>query len=298
MSLSVQWGRKFLAVFTFTWLLIVPPGAVAGELHPETLKAWDEYIQAADARTQERLRNGSFLWVDESAERSRQVRAGKILVSPAVAETPKPIPAGLIHDWMGATFIPQATMDDVLAVLRDYDNYKVVYKPSVADSKALASAGEEDRFSMLLVNRHLAAKMALATEYQVNYQQLGNKRWYSAALTTRVQEVRNYGRPDEQELRPDEGSGYIWRLYSFSRFEERDGGVYIEVEALALSRDIPAAVRWLVNPIVRSVSKNSVLTSLRQTEEAVRSEATVPRRAPRERWQTIDSSSPAIALKR
>ena len=37
-----------------------------------------------------------------------------------------------------------------------------------------------------------------------------------------------------------------------------------------MSRDIPIAVRWLVNPIVRRVSRNSMLISLQQTKEAVR----------------------------
>ena len=59
-------------------------------------------------------------------------------------------------------------------------------------------------------------------------------------------------------------------LYSFSRFEERDGGVYVEMEAIALSRDIPFSVRWMVEPIVRKVSRSSILTSLQQTSEAVR----------------------------
>jgi hypothetical protein len=34
--------------------------------------------------------------------------------------------------------------------------------------------------------------------------------------------------------------GLIWRLYSVVRLEERDGGGYMDVEVVALSRDIPA----------------------------------------------------------
>lgn len=51
---------------------------------------------------------------------------------------------------------------------------------------------------------------------------------------------------------------------------ERDGGVYVEFEAIGLSRDIPASMRWLIDPIVRRVSRRSLLTSLQQTEKAVR----------------------------
>ena len=45
--------------------------------------------------------------------------------------------------------------------------------------------------------------------------------------------------------------------------------MFFEVEALALSRDIPAGFRWLVDPIVRNVSKSALAVSLRQTEDAV-----------------------------
>ena len=43
----------------------------------------------------------------------------------------------------------------------------------------------------------------------------------------------------------------------------------IELEAIVLSRDIPGAMRFVVDPIVRCVSRNALLTSVLQTEEAV-----------------------------
>ena len=70
-------------------------------------------------------------------------------------------------------------------------------------------------------------------------------------------------------LRIGQSPGYVWRLSSVARFEQRDGGTYVEVEAIALSRDIPTALRWVVNPIVRRVSRNSMLVSLQQMKEAV-----------------------------
>ncbi len=88
-----------------------------------------------------------------------------------------------------------------------------------------------------------------------------------------MQEIRHYGQPGAQAFPCDQGSGYIWRIYSFARFEQRDSGVYVELEVIVLSRDIPVAVRWVVNPIVRRVSKNAMMISLRQMEEAVDSTA-------------------------
>jgi hypothetical protein len=88
-----------------------------------------------------------------------------------------------------------------------------------------------------------------------------------------MQEVAEYGTPTQRTLPEGEGKGIIWRLFSITRYAERDGGVYIEFEAIGLSRDVPASLRWIVEPIVRRTSRASLSTSLRQTETAVRSRA-------------------------
>ncbi len=54
-----------------------------------------------------------------------------------------------------------------------------------------------------------------------------------------------------------------------TRHVEKDGGAYRHMEDIALSRDIPGAVRWFVDPIVRRISRSSLVTSLKQTKEAV-----------------------------
>jgi hypothetical protein len=168
-------------------------------------------------------------------------------------------------------FVPGAHLEDVLAVARDYGRYKEYYAPNVLDSQPLRESENGDRFSLVMLNKALFSKTALDAEFQESYVGLSPKKWYGVVASTRVQQVDNYGEPDQRKLSPDEGSGYIWRLYSLSRFEERDGGVYIELEAIALSRDIPASLHWLVNPIVRRVSKGSLELSLAKTEQAVRS---------------------------
>ncbi|HUL13761.1 MAG TPA: hypothetical protein VLU73_16545 [Methylococcaceae bacterium] len=122
---------------------------------------------------------------------------------------------------------------------------------------------------MVLLNRSLFSKTALDCECVSSYFPLGGKRWYGVGYSTSIRQIQDFSLPTQHELPPDVGSGYIWRLYNLSQFEERDGGVYIEVEAIALSRDIPAAARWFVDPIVRRLSRGSLLTSLQQTRTAV-----------------------------
>ena len=156
-------------------------------------------------------------------------------------------------------------------VVRNYDCYKEFYHPTVVDSRALVTGASEDQFSMLLVNESLVSKMALDGDFRSSYFRLNDQHWYSVSESMRIQEVAGYGTGSQQKLPEDEGRGLIWRVYGITRYEERDGGVYIELETIVLSRDIPILFRWIVDPIVRRVSRESLMTSFRQTEDAVRS---------------------------
>lgn len=253
-------------------LTMLFPGAIhAASLEPATSKAWEAYIQSATARMEQHLNGASsFLWIDALPELLARVRAGEIVVSPVGAQNPKKVPSGMIHDWVGAVFIPGVTLKDVLQVVRDYARYKEMYRPTVIDSRVIATGETKDRFSMRLLNKSLFLKTALDTEYESCYVHVDDHRAYSISRTTRVQEIEEYGSPDERMLRDGEGNGMIWRLFSIARQVERDGGVYFELEVIGLSRDIPGSLRWLVEPIVRRISRGSLVTSLQETEDAVR----------------------------
>ncbi len=252
-------------------LLVIPAAILNAEtLQPETLKAWNEYVTAAHSRLLTRLNSaGQRDWIDRDRDRTSKLHQGEIWVAPIGAPNPKRVPSGLIHDWIAAAFIPAVKIDDVFAFVRDYSLYKDFYKPVVIGSKLLDRAGEKDEYSMLLLDRALLSHAALDADFESSYRQLDSRRWYSIAHTTRVQEIENYGEPDERKLPADQGNGYVWRLCSMVIFEERDGGVYIEIEAIGLSRDIPSSLRWVVDPLVRRISKRSIVAFLQETREGV-----------------------------
>ena len=242
--------------------------ASAAELKQETLEAWDRYVMAADMSMQMRLHpSRGFLWADEVLDRNQRLRAGEILVAPVSSHSPTRVPSGLIHHWIGAAFIPNAKLDSVLSVVRDYAHYKDYYRPTVIGSAPGRQSGFEDEFSLVMMNNSYL-KSAIESQCRSSFTQVNPTRWYSVSHSIRVEQVDNYGGSREHKLPADEGNGYIWRLHSISRYEERDGGVYLEVEALVLSRDIPGALRWVVDPIVRRVAKSSLVTSLRETQDA------------------------------
>lgn len=150
-----------------------------------------------------------FLWVDEVPSRASRVRSGRILVSPAAPHIPKRVPSGLIHDWIGAAFIPNATINVALPVLRDYGRYKEIYRPNAADSRTVAKGLAEDRFSMVLMNKVFFSKTALDIDYRASYARLDDRRMYSVFQTTRIQEIAGYGTASLRALPESEGIGLI-----------------------------------------------------------------------------------------
>jgi hypothetical protein len=262
--------RRFLGTFLAAALLILAASLTSkgAELSPETLKAWDAYVKAQNARVAEYSNATPFLWSDQSPDRLRRLHNGETVVAP-FGENPHRVPQGLIHHWIGAIFLPGTRLDNVLSVVRDYGRYKDFYAPNVTESTLLRQTDREDTFSLRMLNKAVVAKFALDTEFQDTYTRIDGNKCYSTSYSTRVREVENFALADEHEAPANTGRGLIWRLYSISRFEQRDGGVYVELEAVALSRDVPGALRWLVDPIVRRTSRSSMVVSLQKTEGAV-----------------------------
>jgi hypothetical protein len=246
-------------------LLAGPRCAPAAELKPQTVAAFDRYIQQAEQRMDGRK---SFLWADEAAARARQVRQGEMVVEPASGTPETPVIGGLVHDWVGAVFIPGATLEKTLAAGQDYNHHKDIYRPEVMDSRILAHTGNDFRVYLRLLKKKVIT-VVLDTEHEAHYEPVDRTRWRSRSRSTKIAEVKNAGKPNERELPPGTGDGYLWRLYSYWRYEERDGGTWVECEAISLTRDLPTGLGWLIEPIIRSLPRESLASTLRETRASV-----------------------------
>jgi hypothetical protein len=244
---------------------------MGADLRPETIQAWQRYVHATETRMYSRLHSGKhFLLIDSDPEEARRVRSGEVVVAPSAADNPVVVPAGLIHDWTATVFIPDTDTEHVLGMLRDYHRYKALFRPLVLNAKRTGGDVDEDRFSMTWVRKSLFASTALTGEYDSRFVKVDEDRWYSITRSTCLRQIVNLGHRDQRVLAPGSGNGYVWRVWTSVRYAQRDGGVYIEVEALVLSRDIPSSARWFVDPLVRRLARNSLISSLRQTRAAVR----------------------------
>lgn len=263
--------KRSIPVFTAIMLTVgaARPGSAA-ELQPATLDAWNAYLKSADLQMQNRLADGQpFLWTDESPERAARVRRGEVVITPVVGRGTESVPHGLIHDWIGSIFIPGAGMNDLWAVVHDYNNYQRIYRPVVVSGKTLACTDSGQEFQMVWQRKVLFVTAAMQGHYEAHDVVVDAHRGYSIAESTEIRDIEGYGHPSEHLLPAGTGSGFIWRIRSVARYEERDGGVYLEIEAEALTRDIPESLAWMVKPVVNHLSVNSLTTTLRQTRDAV-----------------------------
>jgi hypothetical protein len=262
-------GRAVVIMLTALALASVPaPVAHAAEpalpkLKTETQVAFERYVRLVEARNDAELkRDTALLWVDGLSEEQRAeayaaLRGGEVRMQKLeILEKDKPIacPGGMIHHWTGVVFVPGAKLEDVLGVLEDYDRHSAYYAPDVERSKV--ESREDDHFRVFLrFRRHKVITVVLNTEHEVQYFHDAAGRAHSRSSAVRIAEVENAGKSDEREKTPGDDGGFLWRMETWWRMEERDGGVYVQSEVASLTRDIPTGLGWLIKPFVTGIPK-------------------------------------------
>ena len=244
------------------------------QLLPQTLAAFDTYIRGAELEAEENLRSGApFLWSDVATDRARRVRAGQVVAQFWAGHGPVKVTNGLIHDWVGAALIPGTTVPNTLALIQDYDNHKNLYAPEVMASKLISRHDNDFQIYLRLLKKKIIT-VVLDTEHEVHYRSLDRARWVCRSYSTRIAEVENAGNPNETVLPPDTGYGFLWRLYSYWRFDEREGGAYIECRAISLTRDVPFGLGWAIEPIIQRLPQESLIKTLECTRKALQPKMT------------------------
>jgi hypothetical protein len=249
----------------------------AVQLKPETDAAFNRYVQLTEQRMQNDLQSGPFLWIDgpsmqQREERYQQLKRGEIVTERLETldrGAAMQVPGGLIHHWMGIVFIPGASLRQTLALLQAYDEHSRIYAPRVIRSKLIQHNGDDFKVFLRLRETKIVT-VVLDTEYDVHYVQLDSTRACSQSYSTRVEEVENAGQPSEHEKPVGNDSGFLWRLNSYWRFRARDGGVFVQLEAISLTRDIPEGLGWLIRPFITSIPRESLVFTLNRTREALR----------------------------
>lgn len=269
--------RLVLAILVIGGNALAANGPAPTTLKPATVEAFDHYVRLTDARNDRELaQEANLLWIDELPETERakaypDLARGQVKVRRLeMRENGAAIhcPDGMIHHWVALAFIPGARLKAVIEILHDYDQHSVYYAPDVQRSRLEARDGDHFRV-FLRFRRHKVITVVLNTEHEVQYFRDSESRAHSRSSAVRIAELQNPGKSDEREKTPGEDGGFLWRMETWWRMIERDGGVYVQSEVVSLTRDIPAGLGWLIGPFVTSIPKESLTFTLNATRKAV-----------------------------
>jgi hypothetical protein len=251
--------------------------STAAELKQKTTVAFDQYVAATEARINSELRpGGAFLYLDGLPADARKssfdkLMNGEVLVEKQETKGPglsTDVPDGMVHHWIGIIFISGVTLAQLLPIVQDYDRRAELYKPEVTASHLISHEGNDYRFFLRLYQKRFTT-VVFNTEYLTHWGQVEPGKVFSHSISTKIAEVRDPDHPDGEEWPVGQGRGYLWRLNTYWRFEEKDGGVYMQCEALSLTRDIPFGLGWLLKPLVIKIPRESLNRALGQTRTAV-----------------------------
>ena len=254
-------------------LLLAASPAPGAELEPRTAAAFDRYIRVTEAQTQARP---EFLVVDALPDQERRaalasLRRGELVIDRGqTREGDKPVeaPGGLVHHWRGTAWVPNATVAQAVALLQDYDEHAAIYRPNVARSRTLSREGDVFRVHLRFFMKKVIT-VVVNSEHEARFSSPAPDRAQSRIYSLRIAEVENPDTPSESEKPVGRDGGYLWRLNTYWRFLERDGGTYIQCEAISLTRAIPFGVGWLVGPFVTSIPRESLTFTLETTRKAL-----------------------------
>lgn len=207
------------------------------------------------------------LEIEKSPDDLKKVMDGQILVHPSVENTPTDVHDGLVHDWTGDVFIPNTSIAKVIALLQDFDHDTAMY-PEIRRSRLIRKDNNHVTGYLRVERKTAMVDVVLDVYNDTHYREVAGGRWISEAHADKIQQVQDAGTRHEKLLPPGEGYGFLWRMNNYWVFEARDGGVLIECRNLSLSRAVPSAVAWMINPIVKEQPKISMTSTLLSTRKA------------------------------
>ena len=261
-------------------LLMLAAGlpAQAAELQLKTLAAWETYIRYTEQRIAAEVDdNHRFLVLDFRPEAEvksihAQLQRGQLdirkLKTTREGGRQIGVDDGMIHHWIGTVFIPAVNLETVIAWVHDYDHHAGRF-PEVIASKLISRQG--DTFQLYFkVRRKKIITAYYNTYYTATYHRKGPHRVFSDSRSTKIAQLDEPDTPQEHEKPVGDDSGFLWRLNSYWRYEEADGGVYVECESVSLSRSIPFGFGWIIGSYVESVPRESLENTLTSIRDGVK----------------------------
>jgi len=248
-------------------LLAGPPTFKSEEPSAAAVAGFNSYTAALEARlAQQRQSGAGFVSGRQILSRLRQ---GQPIVEDLTPSNGADLPGAALYDWRGTAFVPGATAAEFERLMRDFAAYPQRYAPQVVSARVLARDGDHYRVLVRVRQKHIVT-VVMDTVYDVDFVHVDANRGFSVSRSTRISEIDAAGTAKERALSGAEEHGFLWRLNTYWDYEQRDGGLYMRIESVSLTRPIPTGLGWAIGPFVQSVPRESLAFTLKATRDALR----------------------------
>jgi hypothetical protein len=251
--------------------LAAAPCCVAAEPAPAAVAAFNAYIGGVESRLaqQHRAQNCCLAPLTTVAQSEARLRRGELIVEQLTPGSGAVGSGAMLHHWRGTAFAAGAKAADFERLMKDFNAYPQHFSPQVIQAKVLTQQGDRMQAVMRVRQRHVIT-VVMDTAYDITFARTDLHRGYSLSRSTRVSEIDAPGTSSERALDSGHEHGFLWRLNTYWSYEERDGGLYMQIESVSLTRSIPAGLGWAIGPFVESVPRESLEFTLRATCNALR----------------------------
>ena len=277
MSNETKGVTAFVLFLATSALFLCAARTHAAELQPQTVKAWQSYVEMAEGRIGKELSSQKgFLALDfqsrsESSKERQSALSGKIPIKQMPAgdeENPGiHVPDGMVHHWRGSVFIPGVPLDFVFSRVTN-PSKEDTRQEDVLDSRVLESTPGQLKLYLKL-QRSKIVTVIYNTEHLVRYQWHGNAQAFSSSTATKISEIERLNGTTEREKPEGQDRGFLWRMNSYWRYQQVPGGVIVECESMTLSRSIPSFLEFMVRPIINKVARESMNRTLQSMKARI-----------------------------
>lgn len=237
--------------------------------------AFSTYVGKVESRLnrQHRSMNGFLASSGSGARTDARLRNGEVIIEHMTPANEADLSGALLHHWRGSAFVRGATVADFERLMKNFSGYPQRFSPQVVQAQVLSPHDGRipDQFTaMMRVRQHHVITVVMDTNYDVTFGRLDGQHGYSISRSTRISEIGSPGTTHEHALTGGEAHGFLWRQNIYWSYEEREGGLYMQVESISLTRAIPAGLGWIVRPYVESVPRESLEFTLRAACNALK----------------------------
>jgi hypothetical protein len=267
-----QLGPKGVALLIVALVALAVPRCAAADPSPAAVATFNQYVaQVEDRLARQHNSADEFLASFDAA----RVRRGEVVIEQLTPEASANPPGAMLHHWRGTAFVPHARAADLVRLLSNFADYPKIYSPQITSARVTPGNDGHFETTLRVVQKHVIT-VVLDTSYDVQFYSSGDEgselhtRGYSTSHSTRIAEIASPGTANERALDASHEHGFLWRLDTWWRWEERDGGVYMQIESVSLTRAVPTGLGWAIGPYIQSIPRESLEFTLKATANSLK----------------------------